>query len=76
MSESQKSQLVREAGRDISSELSNDGYVLQIGGDPDDTSDDSGEAAARQSRESPEASLWYTYGGSVHKLDLASTVLA
>lgn len=76
LSESQKSQLVREAGRDISSELSNDGYVLQIGGDPDDTSDDSGEAAARQSRESPEASLWYTYGGSVHKLDLASTVLA
>lgn len=76
LSESQKAQLVREAGRDIADELRNDGYVLQIGGAPDDTSDDSGEAAARQGRESPEASLWYTYGGSVHKLDLASTVLA
>lgn len=76
LSESQKSQLVREAGRDISGELRNDGYVLQIGGEPGDTANDSGEAAARINRESPEASLWYTYGGSVHKLDLASTVLA
>lgn len=76
LSESQKSQLVREAGRDISQELTNDGYVLQIGYDPDDPSDDSAEAAARVKRESPEASLWYCYGGSVHRLNLASTVLA
>ncbi len=76
LSESQKSQLVREAGRDISQELTNDGYVLQIGYDPDDSSDDSAEAAARGGRESPEASLWYTYGGSVHRLNLASSVLA
>ena len=76
LSESQKAQLVREAGRDISQELTNDGYVLQVGYDPDDPSDDSAEAAARVNRESPEASLWYCYGGSVHRLNLASTVLA
>lgn len=76
LSESQKAQLIREAGRDISDELRNDGYVLQIGYDPDDPSDDSAEAAARVKRESPEASLWYCYGGSVHRLNLASTVLA
>lgn len=76
LSEAQKAQVMREAGRDISQELTNDGYVLQIGYDPDDPSDDSAEAAARQNRESPEASLWYAYGGSVHRLNLASTVLA
>ena len=66
LSESQKAELFREAGRDISGELNTDGYVLQIN-DP--------APAVRQKRESPEASLWYTYGGSVHRLDLASTAV-
>lgn len=66
LSESQKAELYREAGRDISGELVTEGYVLQIV-DP--------SPAVRQKRESPEASLWYEYGGSVHRLDLASTAV-
>lgn len=72
LSTSQKAQLQREAGRDISGELDTDGYVLQIGFDEEAAST---EAAVRQQRESPEASLWYTYGGSVHRLNLASTAV-
>lgn len=66
LSESQKAELFREAGRDISEELYTEGYVLQIK-DP--------APAVRQKRESPEASCWYCYGGSVHRLDLASTAV-
>lgn len=66
LSESQKAQLTREAGRDISGELFTDGYVIQVN-DP--------APAVRQQRDSPEASVWYTYGGSVHRLDIASTAV-
>ena len=66
LSEAQKSQLQREAGRDISGELYTDGYVIQIL-DP--------APAIRGQRESPEASLWYTYGGACHKLVLSSSVV-
>lgn len=66
LSESQKAELQREAGRDISGELFTDGYVIQVG-DP--------APAVRQKRESPECSVWYTYGGSVHRLDIASTAV-
>lgn len=66
LSASQKAELTREAGRDISGELYTDGYVIQVN-DP--------APAVRQKRESPEVSLWYTYGGSVHRLDLASTAV-
>lgn len=66
LSQSQKAELTREAGRDISGELATDGYVVQIN-DP--------APAVRQKRESPEISLWYTYGGSVHRLDIASTAV-
>ena len=76
LSESQKSELYLEAGRDISTELNTDGYVLSIGYDSEDDSDDSTEASVRASRESPEASLWFTYGGSVHRLTIASTTVA
>lgn len=72
LSQAQITELYQEAGRDISSELQNDGYVLQIGYDDDASST---EASVRQTRESPEASLWYTYGGSIHKLDIASTAI-
>lgn len=66
LSESQKAELAREAGRDISGELFTDGYVIQVN-DP--------APAVRQKRESPEASCWYCYGGSVHRLTIASTAL-
>lgn len=66
LAEVQKAQLMREAGRDISAELFTDGYVLQIK-DP--------APAVRQQRGTPEASLWYTYGGAVHKLEIASTAI-
>jgi len=66
LSESQKAELFREAGEDISDTLDTDGFFLKIS-DP--------APAVRQVRESPEASLWYTYGGSVHRLDMSSTAV-
>jgi hypothetical protein len=66
LSESQKAELQREAGRDISGELRTDGYVLQV---------DDASPAVRQQRETPSCSLWYCYGSSIHRIDLASTVV-
>ena len=66
LSESQKAELTREAGRDISGELFTDGYVIEVN-DP--------APAVRQQRESPECSVYYTYGGSVHRLNIASTAV-
>lgn len=66
LSELQKAQLFREAGRDISGELFTEGYVLQV---------EDASPATRQQRESPSCSLWYTYGGAVHRLELASTAV-
>lgn len=62
-----KSLLAREAGDDISTDLTNNGYKLIINA-PD--------AATRQNRESPEMKLWYTYGGAVHKLSMTATAMA
>jgi hypothetical protein len=66
LSESQKAQLQREAGKDISQQLYSDGYYLKVE-DP--------SPAVRQNRGTPECSLWYCYGGSVHKLEIASTAV-
>jgi hypothetical protein len=66
LSESQKAELALEAGRDISAELGNNGYCLQVL-DPG--------APARVDRSSPIINLWYTYAGSVQKLDVASTAV-
>ncbi len=66
LSESQKAQLQREAGLDISGQLDAEGYVLQVL-DP--------APATRQQRGTPQCSLWYAYGGSIHKLDIASTAV-
>ena len=66
LSETQKTELISEAGKDISTDLYNNGYVLQI---LDAT------AAIRQARISPSMSFWYTYGGSVHKINLPSTAV-
>lgn len=66
LSESQKAELYREAGQDISGYLEDNGYYLQV--------EDAG-ASVRVNRESPNISLWYTYGGSVNKLEIASTLI-
>ena len=66
LSESQKAQINREAGLDISIEVEQLGYYLQVL-DPG--------ANARINRDSPIVSLWYTDGGSINKLVVASTAL-
>ena len=66
LSETQKTELINEAGKDISTDLYNNGYVLQI---------NDATAAIRQARTSPSMSFWYTYGGSVHKINLPSTAV-
>lgn len=66
LSERQKSELMNEAGLDISGELKTQGYYRQVL-DPG--------AAVRAERGSPVVSLWYTYGGAVQKIDVASTAV-
>lgn len=66
LSESQKAQVNREAGADIAPSLTQNGYFIQIQ-DP--------APAVRVTRDSPIVNLWYTYGGSVHKLTVASTAI-
>ena len=66
LSEAQKTELYQEAGMDITSYLNTDGYFLQV--------QDAG-ASVRATRQSPAISLWYTYGGSVNKIDIASTLI-
>lgn len=65
LSESQKTEIIREAGFDITSNLQTDGYYLLVR--------DAG-AHVRQTRDSPECSLWYCYGSSVNRVELASTL--
>lgn len=62
LSESQKAQLISEIGSDVSDRINTDGYYLTVS-DPG--------AQARVNRDSPNVGLWYTYGGSVHKLDVS-----
>lgn len=66
LSEAQKSEVAKEAGLDISEELYTSGYYIQIL-DPG--------ASVRARRESPIISLWYTYGGAVQKIEVASTAI-
>lgn len=67
LSDLQKNELSKEAGLDISSALENNGYYFQIlEADP----------LIRQQRKSPSCRLWYTYGGSVQKLELPVTTVA
>lgn len=66
LSESQKTQLIQEVGYDISKELYTNGYFILV--------DDPG-ASIRVNRESPTVSLYYMYGGSVHRIELASTAI-
>lgn len=62
----QQAQVDREAGLEIHNDLLTDGYYLQIK-DPG--------AIIRAGRETPICNLWYTYGGSIHKIELANTVV-
>lgn len=66
LSEAQKNQLLSEAGQDIASELSTDGYFLQIS-DPG--------ANIRARRETPDINFWYTYGGAVQRIEVTSTAI-
>jgi hypothetical protein len=66
LSERQKSEVINEAGLDISSELWTQGYYIQVL-DPG--------AQARARRDSPVVSLWYTYGGAVQRIEVASTAI-
>lgn len=66
LSESQRAQLMSEAGLDISNNLVTEGFYLKIS-DPG--------AQARQNRDTPILGLWYTYAGSVHKINLPVTVV-
>lgn len=66
LSEAQKAQLMNEIGEDVSDEILTNGYYLQVA-DPG--------AQARVNRESPLLGLWYTYGGSMHRVELPVTVV-
>lgn len=66
LSDAQKAEVMAEAGMDISEELFTAGYFLQIV-DPG--------AQARVNRETPVISLWYTYGGAVQRITVASTAI-
>ena len=66
LSESQKAQVMNEAGLDISNELWINGYYIQV--------EDAG-AQVRVTRDSPNVSVWYCYAGSVHRVNVASSAL-
>ena len=66
LSEAQKAEVIREAGLDITSNLENEGFYLQV--------TDAG-AAVRVTRDSPNCNLWYVSGGSINRLEIASTLL-
>ena len=66
LSESQKAQLMNEIGEDVSNQIFTDGYYLLI--------QDPG-ASVRVNRDSPTLGLWYTYGGSVHRIELPVTAV-
>lgn len=66
LNESQKAQLTSEIGSDQSNTIYTDGYYLVVS-DPG--------ALVRQQRGTPVIGLWFTYGGSIHKLDIPATLI-
>jgi len=66
LSERQRSEVMNEAGLDISQELWTQGYYVQV-------LDPGAEVRAR--RDSPIISIWFTYGGSVQRIEVASTAV-
>lgn len=63
LSNSQKATIAQQAGLDISSDLQSKGYYLQIL---------PATAQIRGERKSPPVKLWYTDGGSIQQITLAS----
>lgn len=66
LSESQKAQIFNETGKDLSTELWTKGYAILV--------EDAG-ATVRVGRNSPNISVYYTYGGSVNRIEVASTAV-
>lgn len=67
LSESQKTELYQESGESsISDELAANGYYIQIL---------PATANIRVNRDSPIINLWYTYGGSINRLEVAATAV-
>ena len=66
MSESQKAQVYNETGRDLTTELFTNGYAVLV--------EDAG-AAVRVGRQSPNITVYYTYGGSINHIEVASTAI-
>lgn len=66
LSESQKAQIINEAGADITQDLWLNGYFVQVS--------DAG-AAVRVNRDSPNIGVWYTYAGSVNRLNIPVTMV-
>ena len=66
LSESQKAQVYNETGKDLTTELWTKGYAILV--------EDAG-AAVRVGRNSPNISVYYTYGGSVNRIEVASTAV-
>ena len=63
LSESQKATIASQAGLDISTQLQNQGYYLQVL---------PATAQVRQQRQSPPVKLWYCDGGAIQQITLAS----
>lgn len=63
---SQKAEMIQEVGFDISGDIYTQGYYLLVR-DP--------APQVRVERGSPEIGLYYTYGGSVHRIDLPATAI-
>ncbi|HWH86162.1 MAG TPA: DUF3383 domain-containing protein [Pseudomonas sp.] len=66
LDESQKAEIAAQAGMDISAQLQTSGYFIQIL-DPG--------PVPRKERKSPIINFWYTYGGSIQQLVLASRAI-
>lgn len=67
MSEAQKAQIISETGDTSAPDaIFLNGYYLQVT-DP--------SAAVRAVRGTPVIGLWYTYGGSVHRMEIPTTVI-
>jgi hypothetical protein len=66
ISQVQAAKVNQEAGKEISDNLYTDGYYVQVS-DPG--------AEARASRQTPEISLWYTYGGAIQRMNILSTLV-
>jgi hypothetical protein len=66
LSEGQKAQIYNETGKDLSTELFTNGYAVLV--------EDAG-ASARVGRQSPNITVYYTYGGSINHVEVASTAV-